>query len=898
MRRAPRASSASQRAPAKANRQRRWASLALAIARRPRRLRALAAAVRQPAVHLGVERRHGHARHRGDPARVAARGQQPLEPAHVRLGDARDRADERRVDRQAGGHRVLDRAQVARRHRDERVRPVDRAGRARRARRARLTPPTAAAARRRRGARPPTVPRGPRSRRGSRDPRRGARARPAPRGRRATAPGRTRGGAAAGSRACRDATAAAHRVAPAIPPGRRGRRAPGEIAGASAAAHRDGCRRCDSLFTSSSAASCSSSRSPRSTWRPSTRRGPRASTSASSARPPRRRSCRARSTSARAGRSTSQRFATEAPARARAARHRRARRARRPATASSSRGALGVAPTETVVTRPRRAAAAPRRSEDLRPLPRGDRRGLSSLFAVIGTLIPSLVFGVLLSVFGRGLPARVRWAAVLVFAAVARASSPRSTSTSSSARSNGHFLGIAARLARCSRSPSRAAAHGLGRLGGPAGIVAAIAAAAPARRQLGRRRGHATSSSPVLRRGLAAAARRAPRSRRSATSSTSTAAATLAPVLALSAWAAGGLAFGLLGERFGPRTERTAGMKVFVAGASGAIGRQLVPLLVGGRPRCGGHRPRSARSARAIDAPRRDARWSPTGSTATSLVERDRRRRARGRRPPDDRASPASPTTATSTRRSRSPTGCAPRAPTTCSRARAPPARAASWRRASATGTTSARAARSRPRATRSTPTRPTTMRRTLEAIRHLERRSPTTPALDGVALRYANLYGPGTSYRRGRRRRRAGAPAAAADHRRRRRRVVVRARRRRRGRDARRDRARRGPASTTSPTTSPRPRSDWLPGRSPRRSGAKPPRHVPAWLGRLAAGEAAVSMFTEIRGASNAKARRELRLDARRTAAGGRASGASCGRPSWRHSELRSPAHALRERR
>jgi hypothetical protein len=40
---------------------------------------------------------------------------------------------------------------------------------------------------------------------------------------------------------------------------------------------------------------------------------------------------------------------------------------------------------------------------------------------------------------------------------------------------------------------------------------------------------------------------------------------------------------------------------------------------------------------------------------------------------------------------------------------------------------------------------------------------------------------------------------------------------------------------------------------------GAKPPRHVPRWLGRLLAGEAAAVMMTELRGASNAKAKREL---------------------------------------
>jgi nucleoside-diphosphate-sugar epimerase len=40
---------------------------------------------------------------------------------------------------------------------------------------------------------------------------------------------------------------------------------------------------------------------------------------------------------------------------------------------------------------------------------------------------------------------------------------------------------------------------------------------------------------------------------------------------------------------------------------------------------------------------------------------------------------------------------------------------------------------------------------------------------------------------------------------------------------------------------------------------GAKPPRHVPEWLGRLFAGEAAVVMGTQSRGAFNAKAKREL---------------------------------------
>jgi nucleoside-diphosphate-sugar epimerase len=51
---------------------------------------------------------------------------------------------------------------------------------------------------------------------------------------------------------------------------------------------------------------------------------------------------------------------------------------------------------------------------------------------------------------------------------------------------------------------------------------------------------------------------------------------------------------------------------------------------------------------------------------------------------------------------------------------------------------------------------------------------------------------------------------------------------------------------------------AEWLPEVA-RRIGAKPPLHLPRWLGRLLAGEAATVVMTEIRGASNAKAKREL---------------------------------------
>ena len=40
---------------------------------------------------------------------------------------------------------------------------------------------------------------------------------------------------------------------------------------------------------------------------------------------------------------------------------------------------------------------------------------------------------------------------------------------------------------------------------------------------------------------------------------------------------------------------------------------------------------------------------------------------------------------------------------------------------------------------------------------------------------------------------------------------------------------------------------------------GAKPPRRVPVWLARLVAGAGAAGQALELRGASNAKAKREL---------------------------------------
>ena len=55
-----------------------------------------------------------------------------------------------------------------------------------------------------------------------------------------------------------------------------------------------------------------------------------------------------------------------------------------------------------------------------------------------------------------------------------------------------------------------------------------------------------------------------------------------------------------------------------------------------------------------------------------------------------------------------------------------------------------------------------------------------------------------------------------------------------------------------------PAPVSEWLPYLAAC-AGAKPPLRVPKWLARLLAGDVAVTMMTEGRGFSNAKAKREL---------------------------------------
>ncbi len=156
-------------------------------------------------------------------------------------------------------------------------------------------------------------------------------------------------------------------------------------------------------------------------------------------------------------------------------------------------------------------------------------------------------------------------------------------------------------------------------------------------------------------------------------------------------------------------------------------------------------------------------------------------------------------------------------------------------------------------------PNPPKQVRGIVDAIRHLEEAVTGADWLEGVALRYGGFYGPGTTL--------SADPAAAqsaAIHKRRfpvvgdgggvwsfihvddaAAATAVAA-----------ERGERGIYNVVD--DDPAPTRDWLPELA-KALGAKPPRHVPRWLGRLFAGEAATVMMTEVRGASNEKAKREL---------------------------------------
>ncbi len=149
-------------------------------------------------------------------------------------------------------------------------------------------------------------------------------------------------------------------------------------------------------------------------------------------------------------------------------------------------------------------------------------------------------------------------------------------------------------------------------------------------------------------------------------------------------------------------------------------------------------------------------------------------------------------------------------------------------------------------------PTPPAAMRRTLDALRRQEQLLQGS-RLEAVVLRYGSFYGPG-----------------AWDE------LVETVRRRKlplvgKGTGVwswiHTDDAAAATVAAVEATVTgvfnvtddePAPVSEWLPYLA-EIVGAKPPRRVPVWLARLVAGETVVSMMTQIRGSSNARAKREL---------------------------------------
>ncbi len=151
----------------------------------------------------------------------------------------------------------------------------------------------------------------------------------------------------------------------------------------------------------------------------------------------------------------------------------------------------------------------------------------------------------------------------------------------------------------------------------------------------------------------------------------------------------------------------------------------------------------------------------------------------------------------------------------------------------------------------------PAPQRTTFRAIRHLEEAVTGAAGLAGIALRYGLFYGPGTSL---------GPDGSMTELVRRRRVPII-------GDGAGvwsfvhvHDAATAALAAieTGAPgiynvaDDDPAPVAVWLPELA-RLLGARPPQRVPVWIGRLAAGDAGVSTMTRIRGLSSAKAKREL---------------------------------------
>ena len=156
-------------------------------------------------------------------------------------------------------------------------------------------------------------------------------------------------------------------------------------------------------------------------------------------------------------------------------------------------------------------------------------------------------------------------------------------------------------------------------------------------------------------------------------------------------------------------------------------------------------------------------------------------------------------------------------------------------------------------------PDPPAALREALEAIRYLERAVTAVGWAEGIVLRYGTFYGPGTGI--------SADPDAAMTK-------PVRKRQFPLVGDAGGVWSFVHVADAATATVEaiehgaggvyqvvddePAPVREWLPELA-RALDARSPRRLPPWLGRLAAGEAATLWITDVRGASNGKTKREL---------------------------------------
>ena len=156
-------------------------------------------------------------------------------------------------------------------------------------------------------------------------------------------------------------------------------------------------------------------------------------------------------------------------------------------------------------------------------------------------------------------------------------------------------------------------------------------------------------------------------------------------------------------------------------------------------------------------------------------------------------------------------------------------------------------------------PDPPAGLRVALVGILHVERAVPSIEWGEGLVLRYGGFYGPGTAI--------SLAPDAplAAPIRKRRFPIIgdgagvwshVHIDDAAAATVAAVDRGQAGIYNVAD--DEPAPVREWLPALASALN-AKPPTRIPRWLGRLAAGETATLMMTDSRGASNEKAKREL---------------------------------------